>query len=189
MRRQAPVRQFFLLFWSWSVEILHGREEQDVADGGLIGQEHDQTVYAHTETACWRQAVFQCGDEVVVHVGGFLVALCLELKLMLETLLLIDRVVELREGVGKLAAGDEQLEALGVARVRSVLFGQRGDLHRMAGQEGRLNQLVLDKFVEEQVEDIALQMRCSYSMWCSLADRSGFLQGVDLVEVDAGVTS
>ena len=28
----------------------------------------------------------------------------------------------------------------------------------MAGQEGRLNQLVLDKFVEEQVEDIALQM-------------------------------
>ena len=178
---------FFCLFGAGAVEILHGGEEQDVADGGLIGQEHDQTVYAHTKTACWRQAVFQCGDEVVVHVGGFLVALCLELKLMLETLLLVDRVVELREGVGELAAGDEQLEALGVARVRSVLFGQRADLHRMPSQEGRLNQLVLDKFVEEQVEDIALQMALLILDVVLLGNRSGFLQGVDLVEVDAGV--
>ena len=57
----------------------------------------------------------------------------------------------------------------------------------MAGQEGRLNQLVLDKFVEEQVEDIALQVALLILDVVLLGDRSGLLQGVDLVEVDAGV--
>ena len=57
----------------------------------------------------------------------------------------------------------------------------------MAGQEGRLNQLVLNKLVEEQVEDIALQVALLILDVVLLGNRSGFLQGVDLVEVDAGV--
>ncbi len=51
-------------------------------------------------------------------------------------------------GIGDLAAADEQLEAVGDARVFVVAAGQRRDLEGVAGDEVRLLQLVLHQFLE-----------------------------------------
>ena len=52
-----------------------------------------------------------------------------------------------RVGVGELAAGDDQLEALGQRRVVAVGAGQRRDLARVVDHEGRLDQQVLGALV------------------------------------------
>ena len=96
------------------VDGLHRREQQHIADGGAVGEQHHQTVHAEAQTARGRQAVLQCVDVVVVH-------LCLALGLQrlalghltLEAALLVDGVVQLAEGVAVLGAVDEILKALG----------------------------------------------------------------------------
>ena len=79
--------------------------------------------------------------------------------LLVEALGLDVRVVELGEGVGQLHAGDVELEALGEARVRRVLLGQRRHLHRVMGEEGRLHQLLLRRRLEQGGQQVAVVAR------------------------------
>ena len=48
---------------------LHRGEEQHVADGGRIGQQHHEAVQAEAEAARGGQAVFQREDEILIHRG------------------------------------------------------------------------------------------------------------------------
>src|SRR5699024_7546776 len=61
------------------------------------------------------------------------------------------------------------------------------DLNRMAHQEGRLDEFVLNKFVEEQVQDVALQMTLLILDVVFFCNCSCFFQSVNLVEVNDGV--
>ncbi len=45
--------------------------------------------------------------------------------LFFKALLLVDRVVELAEGISKFPAGDEELKAIGDARIFLVAAGKR----------------------------------------------------------------
>ena len=63
-----------------------------------------------------------------------------QLHLLLEPLLLVNGVVELGEGVAHLAAADEQLKPLGEPGVLGRPLGQGGDIHRVHGDEGGLNE-------------------------------------------------
>ena len=67
-----------------------------------------------------REAVLERAEVVGVDVVGLRVALALQLGLRLEAHPLLDRVVELAEGVRDLAAPDDELEALGERRVVAV---------------------------------------------------------------------
>ena len=51
------------------VDGLHRGEEQHIANGCGVGEQHHQTVDAETQTTCRGQAILQCGDVVVVHLG------------------------------------------------------------------------------------------------------------------------
>lgn len=55
--------------------IPQGGEEEDVADGGAVGEKHDEAVDADAETAGGGHAVFQGFQEVFIHGMGFVVAL------------------------------------------------------------------------------------------------------------------
>ena len=44
------------------VQGLHRREEEDIADGGAVGKQHDQAVDAEAQAARGGHAVFQRGD-------------------------------------------------------------------------------------------------------------------------------
>ncbi len=100
---------------------LHCREEEDVADGGAVGEEHDQAIHAEAEAARGGQAVLKGGDVVVVDLGLAVGLDGLALSdLALEAGLLIDGVVQLAEGIAVLGAVDEILEALGEGRVMGL---------------------------------------------------------------------
>ena len=134
---------------------LHRREEQHVANGGRIGEQHHEAVEAETEAARGGQAVFQREDEVLVHRGvGALRALGGDL--LFKALALVDGVVQFRKGVAELAGGDEVLKALGKQRVVALALGQRRDLDGIIVDEGGLDELVLDAFLKEQAEALAL---------------------------------
>ncbi len=132
------------------------REEEDVANGGRIGQQHDQAVDADAHATSRRHAVLESTDVVVVKAHGLVVAHALRLNLSMETLSLIDGVVELGEGVGVLVADDEQLETLGQLGVVGLLLGKRAHLERVVDDEGRLDELLLGNGLENLSDKLAL---------------------------------
>ena len=73
----------------------------------------------------------------------------MRLDLRLEARRLVLRIVQLGEAVGDLAAGDEQLEAVGDRRVGVAGARQRRDVGRVRDDEGRLHQLVLGRRLEQ----------------------------------------
>ena len=75
--------------------------------------------------------------------------------LCFEALILVDGVVELREGVAHLAAADEHLIALGERGLLGAALGQRADLHGVHGDECRLDERGLDLLVERLIERVA----------------------------------
>ena len=77
------------------------------------------------EPAARRQTVFQRGDVILVERLGLLVAGGARQHLRLEAGALIDRIVELGEGVGDLPAVDIGFEPLDEARIVRVGLGER----------------------------------------------------------------
>lgn len=73
-----------------SVNGLHCGEEQNVPDGGGIGQEHDDPVDAETDAAGGGHSVFECSDEVFINGHCLIVAFCFFLRLLFETRTLVD---------------------------------------------------------------------------------------------------
>ena len=102
------------------------------------GQQHHQPVDADALARGRRQTVLQRAHVVLVVVHGLLVAGLAALDLLAEALGLVLGVVQLGEAVGDLAAGDEQLEAVGDEGVVVVAPRQRRDLGRVRGDEGGL---------------------------------------------------
>src|SRR3989304_10563369 len=87
------------------------REEDDLADRALAGQQHHQPVDAHAQASRRGHAVLEGEEEVLVHDLGLLVARGALGRLLQEALPLLDGVVQLRVGVTELEAAGEGLEA------------------------------------------------------------------------------
>ena len=81
------------------VHRLHRGEEQHIADGSIVGHQHDHAVDADAQAACGRHAVLEGVDVVLVHLGGHDTLSVAQLDLLLKTLALVDGVVEFGESV------------------------------------------------------------------------------------------
>src|SRR3546814_11707987 len=89
---------------------------------------------------------------------GLVVASGLGLDLGTEACGLVLGIVELREPVRHLLAADEQLEAVGDARLGVRFARQRRDLDRIVGDEGRLDEAVLDRPLDDLQQQLAPAM-------------------------------
>ena len=101
--------------------------------------------------------------------------------------LLVDGVVQLAECVAVLGAVDEILKALGEGPGRWASFGQRADLDGVVIDEGGLDELILDKGVEELGQDRALCRDLGQLYMMLLGGSDGILVGFPVVEVNAGI--
>ena len=72
-----------------------------------------------------------------------------EARLHFESCALIDRIVELAEGVGQLSSGNDQLESLDETWIRAMAAGERAHLGRVVEHEGRIPQLGFDALLVE----------------------------------------
>jgi hypothetical protein len=70
-----------------------------------------------------------------------------------EALALFDRVVDVGAAADDLEAGDDAVEGLADLRVVGMALDQRPDVDRQDGDEGRLDQLRLDQFALERVDE------------------------------------
>jgi hypothetical protein len=86
------------------------------------------------------------------------------LRLFEEARRLVFGVVQLGEAIGDLAAGDEQLEALGDLRVAVAAARQRADLGRVVDDEGRIPEIGFGSLLEE------LQLQRAEPGFCSDVD-------------------
>src|SRR5271165_3217061 len=102
------VESFFLL----ALQGAQQREENNVADGAGIGQEHGEAVDADAFACGRRQAVRERADVVFVHLVGLFVATGALGELAFEAAALLLGIVELAEGVANFEAAHEDLEAL-----------------------------------------------------------------------------
>ena len=117
-------------------------------DVGRVGQQHHEPVDADAAAAGRGHAVLERANVVRVVVHRFLVAGFLRGDLGAKARRLVLGVVQLGKTVGDLATGDEQLEALGHARARIGLAGQRRDLDGIVDDVGRLPQQRLRGLLE-----------------------------------------
>jgi hypothetical protein len=93
---------------------------------------------------------------------GLVVALGALGELVFEALLLLDRIVQLAEGVAQLEAAAEELETLDVRRVVRLGLRERRNLDRVVVDDVRLNEERLDDRLEEVINGLA-QRRESFS--------------------------
>src|SRR5438552_13558143 len=130
------------------------REQDHLANRRLIGEEHDEAVDADAFTRRRRHAVFESADVVLVEPLRLLVAARPLLLLLLETLPLLRRIVELGIGVRKLATSDEELEAIDEPWVVALALGKRRRLHGKVRDEPRLHERRLDVFLEDVLPEL-----------------------------------
>ena len=131
------------------------REQQHVADGSLVGEQHDHAVDTDADAARGRHTVLEGAHVILVVLHGLVVAAGLLGHLGSEALGLIDRVVELGERVRVLVAGDDQLKAMGQARVILKALGKRANLDGVIAHEGGVDDGVLAQLVIDLGDDLA----------------------------------
>ena len=116
------------------------REQNHVADGLRIGQQHDQAVDTDAAAAGRRQAEFHGADVVGIIVHGFIVAGVFLCHLRLEAFGLVFRIVQLGVAVCQFAADNEKLEALGQTRFAVRCACQWRYFDRVVDDESRVPQ-------------------------------------------------
>ena len=128
-------------------------EEHDVANGCLIGKQHHQAIDADAFSGRGRHPIFERAQKIFVDEMGFFVTRGALRGLRFKSLALVERIVQLGEGVRDLPPGDVQLEAIGQRGVGILSTGQRRNLYGIVGNEGRLLQIGLDRLFEDLVEN------------------------------------
>ena len=134
----------------------HLWEEEYILDGRGIGHKHCKTVDSHSESRCRRHTVLECTYKVHIDEHRLVISLILQLELILETLVLVDRVVQLAVCVSKLLSAYEKLEALCELRICAVTLCEWRHFHRVVCDECRLGEVLLAIFSEDCVDELAL---------------------------------
>src|SRR5580700_488819 len=121
----------------------HCWEQQHVADRRGVGEHHNQPVDTDAETAGGWHPHLDGLEKVLVDGWDLGVPGGAQAGLLLEARALIDRIVQLTECVGKLAAGDDQLESLDKPGIIAMAACQRAHLGRIVEHERRIPELAL----------------------------------------------
>ena len=124
-------------------------KEDDVADGRRVGEQHDQAVNADTLACGSGHPVFQGPNKILIHLGVNLFIIAFFRNLLFQALALINGVAELAECIGDLAAGDEELKAVGHGRVLFIAAGQRRHLDGIGGDKGGVDQFLFHQQLKE----------------------------------------
>ena len=77
------------------------------------------------------------------------------LELHLEPPALIDGIVQFGEGVCDLLAADVEFETVGQRGVLRVSAGEGRDVHGVMGDDGRLDKVLLHRFIEDRHQHLA----------------------------------
>ena len=141
------------IFWRFLFRF-HLREEENFLDCCLSSHEHDEAVDADTDTRSRRHAVLECAQEVLVDDHRFVVTLVGETHLLLETLFLIERVVELRVSVSKFFSVDHEFKALSESWFRTMHFCEWRHFYRVVCDECRLNEVAFAEFTKDFVDEL-----------------------------------
>ena len=102
----------------------HQRKEDDVADGGGRGKEHDEAIDADADAGRGRHSLADRFDEIFIHLPGFFV----RSRLFDEEAPLQLGVIQLGVGVAELFSENKTLEPLDKALFR--ISGSRWGLQR-----------------------------------------------------------
>ena len=141
---------------------------------------------ADTHARSGGHAVFERTDEIAVDNHCFVIAFFSQAHLLDEALILIDRVVQLRVGVGKFLTVDHQLETFGELRIVAVSLCQRRHLDGIVGDECRLDIVAFAFLAEYLVDELAFAQRV-VNLYVELAADVAELLLVHAGYVDAGV--
>ena len=134
----------------------HGGEEENVADGVVVGEHHHQPVDADPLSGGGGHGVAERTDEIEIHVHRFVVTGGLfGFHLSFEALVLIQRIVELVEAVGEFFAGHEELETFGDLGIFVAAAGEGGDVDGVVDDEGGVDQFCFDEGIKQFGLDIA----------------------------------
>ncbi len=93
------------------------REEQDVANGCRVREEHNEPVDADTNASRWRHAVLESPNVIVIEGHGLIITRFTIRDLCMKSIRLLFGIIELRKSVGDFTSGNEKLEAIGDKRV------------------------------------------------------------------------
>ena len=127
----------------------HDGEKDDVANGGHLGEQHDEPVDADADAGCGRKSVLERPHEGGVGRMGLDIASRGRRGLGLKTFVLLVGIVEFAVTVGQLSPGDDELEAIRDGRVRHAVAGQRRHLGRVVVDEDRTDRFVHEHLVVE----------------------------------------
>src|SRR5438477_3697752 len=154
-KKMVP-RTLFLSLWYSKKRTWHHfsfalqlRKQDHVANRRAVGEEHDEAVDADAFARGRRQAVLERANVIGVVVHRLLVAGFLRFRLRGEARGLVLGVVQLGEAVRDLAAGDDELEAVGDRGIRVVCPRERRDVDGVRDDEGGLHELRLGGRLEE----------------------------------------
>ena len=94
-------------------------------NSNCLSFKHHQTIDTNTNTTGWRHTVLERTEEVLIDNHCLVITLVSEFHLLYETLLLIDRIVELRVGVSQLLTIHHQFKTLSESGFRTMHLGKR----------------------------------------------------------------
>src|SRR5664279_766382 len=136
------------------------REQNHIADGTRVGQQHGQAIDAHAFARGRRQSVRQRANVVLVHLVSFFVAARAFVELLLEAPALLLGIVQLAEGVADLKSANEDLETLdplGVLFGLALVLREWRNRERKIVDEGRLNEVRLGDKLENLGDRLAIR--------------------------------
>jgi len=145
-RRQRGVLHAVNCGVQWRNRWAHHREEDDVVDVFLLGEDHSHALDAGTDTSRGWHAVFKCLDEIEIERVKFARVTLFRAISLAPRFEQMRGIVLFGPIVAALHAGDEDFESLDKPWVLSHWFGQRRNLDWMAEHQCGLNQLRFDEF-------------------------------------------
>src|SRR5579863_939426 len=115
--------------------LAHRGKKNHVANGLLVGHQHSDAVNTDAETAGWRHTNFQGLQKIFIQHLRLLVALSALAGLILETMTLVKRIVQLGESIATFQTTNKGLETFRQFRLAAVCLRQRRDVQRVIRQE------------------------------------------------------
>jgi len=103
------------------------REDDDLTDALLIGEEHDQAINANSQPAGGRHADLQRLEKIFIQHLRFIITTRALSGLVFKPGTLVKWVIQFSEGVAQFQAGRKRLEAFDGIRRSGLQFRQRGD--------------------------------------------------------------
>ena len=131
------------------------RERQHLTNAGGAGKHHQQAFNTDSDTARRRHGVFERAQEIGVELHRFRVASGGQQGLLGQSRSLLHRVDEFGVAGAEFAAEDDEIPALGEARIGAVLAYQRRHLDGKVPVEGGFDGLALDQLLVQLEQDLA----------------------------------